>query len=66
MVWRVLLCLAALTAAAHADDKHAVVVLGVVPKDAAPARNEHMKSSPPSNSVDPVKEVKAEAPPPPN
>ena len=39
---------------------------GLVPKDAAPARNDHMKNSPPSNSVDPVKQIKAEAPPPPN
>jgi cytochrome c oxidase cbb3-type subunit 3 len=36
---------------------------GLVPKDAAPARNDHMKSNPPSNSVDPVQQVSAEPAP---
>jgi cytochrome c oxidase cbb3-type subunit 3 len=39
---------------------------GLVPKDAAPSRSDHMKNSPPSNSVDPVKAIKGESPPSPN
>jgi cytochrome c oxidase cbb3-type subunit 3 len=37
---------------------------GLVPKDAAPSREDHMKSSPPPNSVDSVKPRAAEAPQP--
>ena len=36
---------------------------GLVPKDAATQRDDHMKSGPPPNSVDPVKPVPGEAPP---
>jgi cytochrome c oxidase cbb3-type subunit III len=36
---------------------------GLVPKDAATSRSDHMKSNPPSNSVDPVKSVKGEPAP---
>jgi cytochrome c oxidase cbb3-type subunit III len=36
---------------------------GLVRKDAAPARDDHMKTSPPPNSVDPVKPVVPEPPP---
>jgi len=39
---------------------------GLVAKDAAPARSDHMKSNPPPNSVDPVKEIRGEPPPVPN
>lgn len=35
---------------------------GQVPKDAAPSRADHMKTSPPPNSVDPVKPVRERAP----
>jgi cytochrome c oxidase cbb3-type subunit III len=35
---------------------------GLVPKDAATSRDDHMKANPPPNSVDPVKPRPAEAP----
>jgi cytochrome c oxidase cbb3-type subunit III len=35
---------------------------GLVPKDAAPSRDDHMKTNPPPNSVDPVKPTRERAP----
>jgi cytochrome c oxidase cbb3-type subunit 3 len=35
---------------------------GLTPRDAAPSRDDHMKTSPPGNSVDPVKPVRAGEP----
>jgi cytochrome c oxidase cbb3-type subunit 3 len=39
---------------------------GLVAQTAAPGRNDHMKNSPPGNSVDPVPQVKGERAPSPN
>lgn len=35
---------------------------GLTPRDAAPSRSDHMKTSPPGNSVDPVKPVRSGTP----